>query len=86
VLCQRSWVVLLAVPASLGAEAAVAADNGAFARAVHGQSIEQANRSEDPVYLATLAAYDREATVLGAKPLKSVDENVYPGRVHERDL
>ena len=38
------------------------------------------------MYLATLAAYDREPAVLGLEPPKRVDQNVQPGRIHERDL
>ncbi len=52
---------------------------------MHVQSIEQANQGEHPVYLATLAACDRESAVLGSEPLECVDENMHPGRVHERD-
>jgi hypothetical protein len=53
---------------------------------MYGDGVEQADEGEDPVDLATVCAYDRELPVLGLEPLERLEENVYSGRVHERDL
>jgi hypothetical protein len=42
-----------AISVRLESENVVGADHGASARAVDGESVEQANQSEKPVYLAT---------------------------------
>jgi hypothetical protein len=67
-------------------ETVAAGAQRAVARPIYGQSFEQANQGENPVYLATLSAYDREPAVLALEPTERIDENVHPGRVHERDL
>lgn len=56
------------------------------ARRVHGHSVEQPHQIEDPVHLAIVAACDCELTVLGLEPPHRIEQDVYPGRVHERDL
>ncbi len=64
----------------------LAAAQGARARAVHGQDVEQAHQGEKPVYLAVRAACDRESAVLGPEALVAPDEYMNAGRVHERNL
>ena len=67
-------------------ETVAAGAQRAFARPIYGQSVEQADQGENPVCLATLSAYDREPAVLGLEPPERIDEDMDPGRVHERDL
>jgi hypothetical protein len=86
ILVERLAAEQLSVPGGLGADSFLAADHGALARVVHGQMVEQAEQSENSVYGATLAAYERERAVLGLKSPECIEENVHPGRVHERDL
>jgi hypothetical protein len=74
------------VSPSLGSEEVVAADHGAFARAIHGQCVEQTDQGKDAVYLATLSADDREPTVLALESPERLDEHVHSSRVNKRDL
>ena len=67
-------------------EKVVAAYHGAFARAVHGQSVEQAKQREKAVHLPAVGAHDRESAVLGLEAPERLGEYVHPGRVHERDF
>jgi hypothetical protein len=53
---------------------------------LHGRSVEQSHQGEKPVYRPMLEACDHEPAFLRLEPSERVDEDVYPGRVHERDF
>jgi outer membrane lipoprotein SlyB len=80
-----AWSGKLFRPGS-GRRTVVAADHGAFARAVHGQCVEQTDQGKEAVHLATLSADDREPAVLALESPERLDEHVHSSRVHERDL
>ena len=74
------------VPAWRGSERIVTRDHHALARAVHRHGVGQANHREKSVHLTFLVTHERKRAVLGLEPPEGVEENVHPGRVHERDL
>jgi hypothetical protein len=70
----------------LGSVCVVARDHGALARAIHRHGGEQANHRKKSVHMPVLVAHECKRAVLGLEPPEGVDEDVHPGRVHERDL
>ncbi len=83
---RRLGAERLVVVGGRGADSFLAAAQSALARAVHGQSVEQANQGEKRVYLSVFGACDYEAAALRREPPVGIEENVHAGRVHEPDL